>query len=456
LNFYHTRKLILEILDRVEKEDAYLNILISFYFSKNKPKSNDRALIQEITYGVIRFKKSLDWIISQFLTNQNKKLPLTVQNILRMGVYQILYLEKIPNYAIIYEAVELVKKSNYSGYSTLINAVLRNIIRKSNMIRWPDKKSEPIKYISVYYSFPERLVERWLERYGLELCLKICQASNNKPELTLRVNTLKINSLELQKILLKLKINFQQGIYLPSTSIIIKDYFDIKNSYLFKEGLFSIQDESSMLAAVFLAPDTGQTIFDMCSGPGGKTTHIAQLMYNKGKIIAFEKNKKRLKMVEEECHRLGIDIVTPVLMDSSKLSNKYLEKADKILLDAPCSGTGVIRKKPDLKWKRFDSYQLKELNQLQEALLTTAASYLKPGGELLYATCSIEKEENDQIISNFLKKNSNFALLDSSQFVQKNGIVKFDTKIKTDIQLLPGYSGNNIDGFYMVKMKKNR
>jgi 16S rRNA (cytosine967-C5)-methyltransferase len=324
------------------------------------------------------------------------------------------------------------------------------------VIRWPDKKSEPIKYISVYYSFPERLVERWLERYGLELCLKICQASNNKPELTLRVNTLKINSLELQKILLKLKINFQQGIYLPSTSIIIKDYFDIKNSYLFKEGLFSIQDESSMLAAVFLAPDTGQTIFDMCSGPGGKTTHIAQLMYNKGKIIAFEKNKKRLKMVEEECHRLGIDIVTPVLMDSSKLSNKYLEKADKILLDVPCSGTGVIRKKPDLKWKRFDSYQLKELNQLQEALLTTAASYLKPGGELLYATCSIEKEENDQIISNFLKKNSNFALLDSSQFVQKNGIVKFDTKIKTDIQLLPGYSGDNIDGFYMVKMKKNK
>jgi 16S rRNA (cytosine967-C5)-methyltransferase len=209
-----------------------------------------------------------------------------------------------------------------------------------------------------------------------------------------------------------------------------------------------------MLAAVFLAPDTGQTIFDMCSGPGGKTTHIAQLMHNKGRIIAFEKNKKRLKMVEEECHRLGIDIVTPVLMDSSKLSNKYLEKADKILIDAPCSGTGVIRKKPDLKWKRFDSYRLKQLNQLQEALLTTAASYLKPGGDLLYATCSIEKEENDQIISKFLKGNSNFTLQDSSQFVQKNGIVKFDTEIKAAIQLLPGYSGDNIDGFYMVKVRK--
>lgn len=456
MNIYHTRKLILEILDRVEKQDAYLNILISFYFSKYKLKGNDRALIQEITYGVIRFKKSLDWIISQFLTNQNKKLPLTVQNILRMGIYQILYLEKIPNYAITYESVELVKKSKYSGYSTLINAVLRNVIRKSSMIRWPDIKKEPIQYISVYYSFPEWLVERWLERYGLDLCLKICQASNNKPKLTLRINTLKINKLELQDILPKLKINFEEGIYLPSTAIIIKDYFDIKNSYLFKEGLISIQDESSMLAAVFLAPDTGQTIFDMCSGPGGKTTHIAQLMHNKGKIFAFEKNKRRLKMVEEESQRLGIDIVTTVLCDSTKLNQEYLEKADKILIDAPCSGTGVIRKKPDLKWKLFDSHKLKELNQLQEALLATAASYLKPGGELLYSTCSIEKEENDQIIDKFLKENSNFSLSDSSQLVERNGIVKFDTEIRTAIQLLPGYSGDNIDGFYMVKMSKKK
>jgi len=450
-----SRKLILRILNRLEKQNSYLNILLPSFFLKYKPIDQDKALMQEISYGVTRFKKRLDWIISQFLTNKKVTFPLTIQNILRMGIYQILYLEKVPDYAIVYESVELAKQSPFKGYSGLVNAILRNVIRKSANINWPDIKSDPINYISVFYSFPEWLVRRWINRFGLDMCLKICQANNIKPSLTLRINSLKISMQQFRERLSELKITFQESVYLPATAIIIKDFYEVGKIPIFKEGLFTIQDESSMLASEFLAPVAGETIIDMCSGPGGKTTHMAQLMQNKGKIMALEINQSRLEMVVAEARRLGIEIISPVLIDSRKLNSAYLGKADKILVDAPCSGTGVIRKKPDIKWKQWDISHLNGLNQIQENLLDTAAQYLKLGGELLYTTCSIEKEENEDIILKFIKKHTNFTIQESSQFVEKNGIVNYKTNIKEAIQLIPGYSGKNIDGFYIIKMKKN-
>ena len=209
-----------------------------------------------------------------------------------------------------------------------------------------------------------------------------------------------------------------------------------------------------MLATEFLAPVAGNTIIDMCSGPGGKTTHISQIMQNKGEVIAFEINQKRLEMVMAESRRLGIENISPVLRDSRKLNKEYLNKADRILVDAPCSGTGVIRRKPDLKWKDWNKRHFNELNQIQRELLDTAALYLKPGAELVYSTCSMEKEENDELITKFIKEHHNFNIQNSSDFVQKKGIVRLETNIKEAIQLIPGYSGTNIDGFYMVKLKK--
>ncbi len=454
MHFSNIRELILDVLVRVEKQNAYLNILIQHYLNTYTIKVEDKALLQEVTYGVTRFRKKIDWIINQFLENQNKKLPLMIRNILRMGIYQIIYLDKIPNYAIGYESVELVKKSRYSHQSSLVNAILRNVIRKSDDIHWPDIHHKPVEYISVFYSFPEWLVKRWLKRFGLDLCIKICQVCNRKPNLTLRVNFLKNSKAELEKKLAESGISFKDGQYTPSESVILKDFLNIANSAIFREGLFSVQDESSLLASKLLNPLPGQTIIDMCSGPGGKTTHLAQLMHNQGEIIAFEKNQKRLKMVKEECQRLGINTVTTILNDSSQFCNIYFEKADKILIDVPCSGTGVIRKKPDLKWKNMNNNQLKRLNHLQEGILGVASRYLKPGGELLYSTCSMEKEENDDIVQKFLKKNTGFVVQDTSSFVKKNSMIKYKTEIMQAIQILPGYSGDEIDGFYMVKIKK--
>lgn len=455
MNYTNIRELIVEILIRVERENAYLNILIQPYLNRSSIKSEDKALIQEITYGVTRFRKKIDWIINQFLDNQKKKLPLTIRNILRTGVYQIIFLDKIPDYAIGYESVELAKKSRYPGQSTLVNAVLRNIIRKSNGIHWPDIHQDPVKYISVFYSFPEWLVQRWNHRFGPDLCIRVCQAGNRRPNLTLRVNSLKISMPELKKNLFDSGLSFKEAQHIPSESVILQEFLDIGHSAIYRNGLFSIQDESSSLASRLLNPSPGQTIIDMCSGPGGKTTHLAQLMHNQGRIIAFEKNQKRLEMVKNECQRLGINIVTAVLNDSSQFCKDYFEKADKIFVDVPCSGTGVIRKKPDLKWKNLNNTRLKELNQLQSGILDVASRYLKPKGEILYSTCSMEREENDGIIKNFLEKNNHFTVQDTSSFVKKNSMIKYDTEVKQAIQLLPGYSGDNIDGFYMVKMQKN-
>ena len=455
MSLYKNRKIILEVLDRVENQNSYLNILLPSFFKKYKPGDLDKSLIQEISYGVIRFKKRLDWIIYQFLFSKKKKLPLTIQNILRMGFYQVLYLEKIPDYAIVNESVELAKQSPYPAYSSMVNAVLRNAIRQSVTINWPDIEKEPVKYVSVYYSFPEWLVERWINRFSLEMCVRICEASNTRPDLTLRINSLKTNMPQFQKELYQLKIPFQKSQHLPDTAVTIEGYSNITQTSLFQKGLFSIQDESSILATKFLGPIPGDTIIDMCSGPGGKTTHISQILQNKGKVIAFEINQRRLKMVMEESRRLGIENIFPVLMDSRKLNKEYLGKADRILVDAPCSGTGVIRKKPDLKWKNWSIKHFNELNQIQIELLDTAALYLKPGAELLYSTCSMEKEENDDVIVKFIKKHPNFTIQDNSSFIHKKGIVRFKTKIKEAIQLIPGYSGPNIDGFYMVKLKKD-
>lgn len=450
----NSRKLIVEILNRVEKQNSYLNILLPSYFIKHNLNIPDKAFLQEISYGVTRFRKRLDWIITQFLTQKNKKIPLTIQNILRIGVYQFFYLEKVPDYALVNESVKLVKNSPYPDYAGMVNAVLRNIIRKTAEISWPDREQEPVKYISVHYSFPEWLVERWIKRFGLELCQKICAASNLRPELTLRVNTLKVNMAQFQEILTAFKVPFRLSPFLPNIALNVNGFPDTANSPIFWEGLFSIQDESSMLASNFLAPSAGETVIDMCSGPGGKATHMAQIMQNKGRIIALEINKSRLEMVQNEASRLDIDIILPVLRDSRQLINEYIGKADKILVDAPCSGTGVIRKKPDIKWKKWDLNYLQELNKLQESLLKTAAQYLKPGGELLYTTCSLEKEENEDIIIKFLKENANFTIQESSHFIKEKGLVKYNNKIKEAIQLIPGYTDSKIDGFYIVKMRK--
>ncbi|MDD4363676.1 MAG: transcription antitermination factor NusB, partial [Atribacterota bacterium] len=270
------REVILEILLRIEKHNSYLNILLQHYFNSYYFKSEDKALLQEITYGVIRFRQKIDWIIKHFLILRNKKLPIEINNILRIGVYQLFYLDKIPHYAVVNESVQLVKKIKKYEYANLVNAVLRNVIREKDQLKWPADMKGNIEDISIFYSFPAWLIKRWISRFGEKLCIQICETMNKKPKITIRSNPIRADLDLLKRELEKLGIAFQESQYLSKELLTLENIINIADSDIFKKGFFSVQDESSALASRFLAPLPGETILDMCSGPGGKTTHIAQ------------------------------------------------------------------------------------------------------------------------------------------------------------------------------------
>jgi 16S rRNA (cytosine967-C5)-methyltransferase len=452
------REIILTILVKIDSKHGYINILFNKALEKNKISTKDAAFINEITYGVIRNRTKLDWVIAKFSNRSLTKTPILIKNILRMGVYQLLFLDKVPGYAICNESVQLSKKYGNLGISKFVNGVLRNIIRDSRNIVWPDQEKEPAWYISTIYSHPLYIVKRWLERFGFDNTIKICHANNILPTLVIRTNTLKISRVSLKKFLEKNKISAREGIF-TEEALYVKGLSNITKFSAYQEGLFQIQDEASILVSHLLEPLPGELVIDICSAPGGKTTHLAQLMKNKGSILAMDSNKARLSIVKDNCQRLGIEIVKTILNDSTilDLDNNYLKKADKVLVDAPCSGLGVLRRKPDLKWQNYDSKRFKQLSKLQERILATASNYLKVGGRIVYSTCSNEPEENEEVVYKFLDKNPNFKLENINEFIKNRQLKVYesiqDKQIKF-LQIYPGLSNSNtdLDGFFMTKM----
>jgi len=433
------RETILTILVKIDSKQGYINILLSKSLDKKKISTRDAAFITEITYGVVRNRNKLDWALSQFSTKPLSETPVLIRNILRMGVYQLLFLDKVPDYAVGNESVQLAKKYGNPGIAKFVNGVLRNIIRKGENIHWPDKEKETALYISTIYSHPLQIVERWLKRYGFADTVKICQANNKIPTLVIRTNTLKLFRPELKGILEKENISVREGLFTEEAL------------------LFQIQDEASILVSHLLDPSPGEFIIDICSAPGGKTTHLAQLMANKGDILAMDSNKSRLLMVKDNCRRLGVDIVKTQQNNGTILDNNYLKAADKVLLDVPCTGVGVIRRKPDLRWQTYDSKRFEQLSELQGKILDTASNYLKIGGRLVYSTCSTEPEENEEAVCRFLEKHPDFELEDLSKFIKERKLPVYESGQHNQnkfIQILPGLSNADLelDGFFMAKM----
>jgi len=373
-----------------------------------------------------------------------------------MGVYQLLFLDKVPDYAVCNESVQLAKKYGNPGIAKFVNGVLRNIIRSRVNIRWPNKEKETALYISTIYSHPLYIIERWLKRFGFADTVKICQDNNKIPPLVIRTNTLKISRSDLKKILEKENIEVSEGIF-TEEALYVKGLPNITKFPAYREGLFQIQDEASILVSHLLEPSLGESVIDVCSAPGGKTTHLAQLMANKGSLLAMDSNKLRLLTVKSNCRRLGVDIVRTRQNNGEKLAKKYLETADKILIDVPCTGLGVLRRKPDLRWQDYNAKRFKKLTKLQGEILNTASCYLKIGGKLVYSTCSTEPEENEEIVSKFLEEHSNFELEDPGRFLQERKLetcVSDQHKKRKFIQIYPGLSnfGLSLDGFFMAKM----
>ncbi len=414
------RELALKVLYKIDKEEAYSNIALNEILNANreKLKPQDIGLISEITYGVTTWKLTLDVIIEKHSKIKMKKISPWVINILRMGIYQILFLDKIPQSAAVNESVNLAKRYGHKSSANFVNAILRKV----SMVDYAElfKIENPIEKISKTTSMPTWIIEKLLEDRGYNITKedktknekilaevrKICGSLVQRPNITIRRNNLKINKEQFEKNLKEEKINFTNIKENPDFYILEK-VKNIENIDMFKNGYFTVQDLSAGMAAYMLEPKENDYILDACSAPGGKTTYLAELMGNKGEILAWDLYQSRTNLIEENAKRLGIEIIKTEQNDATKYKKEYEEKFDKILLDVPCMGIGVIKRKPDIKWHRKPE-DLKVISKIQYQILENCSKYLKKEGTLIYSTCSIFKEENHDIVQKFLEKNSSY------------------------------------------------
>ena len=402
-----TREIALKILYKIDKEDAYSNIELNEQIKQNRKNltEKDIGLISEIVYGVTTWKLTLDEIIKKYSKIKIKKISPWILNILRMGIYQIIFLDKIPKSAAVNESVNLAKRYGHSSSSNFVNAILRKI--EKNDYEEFFKIKDDIERISKTTSMPKWIVEELMKNNDEKEVEQICNNSNIKPKITIRVNTLKTNKQELIKKLREKNIECKEPQEKLDDFLILEKVKNIENVNGFKQGYFTIQDISAGQTAKILNPQPGELVLDACSSPGGKTTYIAELMKNKGKIEAWDIHEHRTKLVEQNAQRLGINIIETKVKDASLYDESLKEKFDKILLDVPCLGIGVIKRKPDIKWQRKPE-DIEKITEIQKKILNNCSKYLKKDGAMVYSTCSILKEENQDVVDEFLKENSGF------------------------------------------------
>jgi len=445
LNLYQgVRGHAVKILNRIDRTDAYLDKLLDIEIKNSTLSGLDKSLLFEIVHGVTRWLGRIDWILNGFYKGQFSKCIPNVKNAMRVALYQILFLDKVPDYAAVNDAVEFVKKLQGQKPADLTNAVLRNIIRSKDSIRYPDPNEDVVAYLSAYYSHPTWIVKRWVNRYGKETTEKFLIANNNKPSLILRVNNLVTNAAELKSLLNTVDLKFSNGKYLPEF-IHMANLSNITDWEYFRKGYFSVQDESTGLPIKLLDLQPEMRVLDLCAAPGGKTAFIADVMQNKGEIVALDRFESRLKILQKNLDRLKVSNVTTITIDA----NEYTDELgfDRVLVDAPCSGLGTLTKKPDLKWKR-DLGDIRNIVNIQYELLKKGASLLKHGGSLVYSTCTVEPEENSEIIKKFLSENSNFKLINAGNFLPAE-LVAEDGSVQT----FPHIHG--LDGSFAARLEKS-
>lgn len=442
------REISFDILSNIYNENAFSNISIN-RFLKDETDKRKENLVREIVYGVLENDIYIDYIISKASNIKMKKIHPKILIVLKIGIYQLLFMDNIPSRAAVNESVNLAKKHGHGGSVRFVNGVLRNIDRNKEKYMTIDQEDDASR-ISIKYSHPKWMVKRWIKEYGVEFTESLCEANNETPKLNIRVNTLKTNKNKLKRDLMDKGFILEDGKYSTDT-LIVENPSKINEIKEFKEGHFTIQDESSALVAQIMNPKAGSTVIDLCSAPGGKATHIAEKMNNKGRIIAKDIYEHKLKLIDENAKRLGINIIEVGISDALKMDNSLTNKGDYVLVDAPCSGLGLIRRKPEMKINKKEKH-IKTLSKLQMKILNNAKNYVKIGGTLVYSTCTLEKEENIDLIKEFLKANSNFRLVNMEDMVKKSE--NLETLEKGYIQLYPHI--HNTDGFFISKMIKER
>ncbi|MGH7797146.1 MAG: 16S rRNA (cytosine(967)-C(5))-methyltransferase RsmB [Candidatus Binatia bacterium] len=441
------RRLAAEILLKVEIRKAYADILLDRTLRTAELDERDRALLTELTYGTLRWRGTIDDRLSRHLRRPLAQTDALIRNLLRLTGYQLLYLDRIPGYAAVNEAVELAKRHRGQRAAGFVNAVLRSLIgeARENIANASDMSAASL---AVRYSHPEWLVQRWLDEFGPDQAQALMRANNEKTPVTLRVNSLKCTRDDLSDRLLRDGIQATptpwspQGVLLPSAGA-------VENLPGFGEGLFQIQGEASQLVSYLLSPLAGERILDACAAPGGKTTHIAELMKDSGELVALDTSARGIEKIRQNMQRLGLNSVRVLRADAGEqFAESIAGPYDRLLVDAPCSGLGTLRAHPEIKWHR-DENDIRRLSALQLKILHRVAGYLKAGGILVYSTCTLTRDENEQTVNNFLAAHPEFELQDGARYLPQQAR---HMVMREYFQALP--QRDNTDGFFAARLRK--
>ncbi|MFH1007805.1 MAG: 16S rRNA (cytosine(967)-C(5))-methyltransferase RsmB [Candidatus Latescibacterota bacterium] len=406
----NARAAALEIFRRVETDGAYVDELLREGLSGLSLK--DRAFCRELALGAMRWRGRLDWALSLCLKGDLEGLPLPIRNVLRLGAYQILFSDGVPDRAAVHESVELAKRVGHRGTVGLVNAVLRKVSQERDRMAYPDLERDPAGYLCVVGSHPRWLCTRWIERFGMEEAALLCAANNRRRPVSVRVNRLKGT---VEDFLARLEKEGFSGVPSELTPgfVEIPEAQGLFETDVFRSGWFQAQDPSAGLAGLLLDPQPGERVLDLCAAPGGKTTHLAELMGNVGTIVALDRHPRRVDRIVQNVRRLGIEIVQTAAIDALAYQGGAF---DRVLVDAPCSGTGVFARRVDARW-RLEEKDIGELVALQGQLLEKGASTLRPGGRLVYSTCTMEEEEDEGVVGDFLSRHPEFVLEPASKSI---------------------------------------
>ena len=446
------RGLALSILVESIASEEGVDVLLDRALARSPIDGRDRALAMELTYGVLRRLATLDWRLEPVLDKPLPRLPVVVQMLLRLGAYQVLFLDRIPPSAAVNESVQLAKaraRAVGRDWSGLVNAVLRGLLRHPAE-PWPDLQIDPVRALSLRHSIPGWLSQRWIDRVGANVADRVCEQASGIPPVTLRVNQLKGTREVLLQRLHQAGIAARPTLVSPH-GVVLEEGGVVPSLPGFHDGVFYVEDEAAQLIPPLLDPQPGDLVLDACAAPGGKAIHVAELMHNRGTIIAMDRNQERLKLLQENCRRMGVTIVTSTVGDAraGKPSHETIGPFDRILVDAPCSGLGVLRRHPEAKWRK-ESQALLRHHRLQRDILDAVAPRLRPGGVLVYSTCSTEPEENEQVVEEFCRVHAEF---------RREAVAPWLPPLAADLLTERGdlsTMGNrfSMDGFFASRLRK--
>ena len=446
----NTRRIAVDLLHQIEVDHVQAKGAIEDAATRHQLSPQDRGFLKELVQGVIRRLNTVDWVATSFLLQRRwEEVPPPIQQTLRIGVYQLLYMrDRVPDYAAVNETTELSKELGHQGIVSFVNATLRSVQEHRDGITFPDEKQDLIKHISLTQSHPEWLVTRWITRFGPKVTKEICEFDNQPAPLCLRVNTLKSTRDAVMAALTAAGIPHHPG--MVPEAVWLDDSPELELLAPFQDGWCTVQDEAAQIMTHLLSPRPGEAVLDACAAPGGKTTHMAALMQNQGRILALDDFDLRIKLIHDNCRRLGVKNAEIMVLDARKAGQEFPRAFDRALVDAPCSGTGILRRHVDLRWRKSARDVTSTLPALQQTILASVSQTVKPRGILVYSTCSIEPEENERVVHKFLHDHPLYEIQEppptmppkTGKFVDGEGFIR----------ILPHQDG--MDGFFAARMRR--